>query len=206
MTILRPHRKDAPSVELIDYDGVPAVVKSYRQCNWISRNLVGPLALSIEEWALTKMASSSHSPRLISRPHRHTIISEFIDGTPLEEVNPAEIDVSHLRGQAESLLFDLNQAGVAHGDLGHDHWQTMGRECNLIYTKDRRLVAIDFAGSLPTRTRVGPLRSVARAFQAHDRLLLDKIAFHFQTEPVHRAQSLDWPPGLWEFLRLLKKI
>lgn len=203
---LRPARKHAPTVRLISLSAEPFVQKSYRDCPPLIRETVGRLALQRECWALTRLESSGHAPRLIARPDRFTIETEYVAGTPLEKLEPAQVDPDRLLDQGRSLLETLKEAGIVHGDLGHDFWQSLGRESNLIWTVDERLVAIDFAGSLPLRLPSRPLRNLSSALHRHDQLLLSKIGHHFCPQRLGRTAEVDWPVGLWDLLRFLGKV
>ena len=153
-----------------------------------------------------KLESSGHAPRLIDRPDRFTIETEYVAGTPLEKLDPAQVNADKLFEQGCSLLETLKTAGIVHGDLGHDYWQSMGRESNLIWTADERLVALDFAGSLPLRLPFPPLRNLCQALHRHDGLLLSKIGHHFCHGRLGKTAEVDWPVGLWDLLRLLGKV
>ena len=202
--VLREPRPHAPSVERTP-DGL--VRKSYDNCPPLLRWSVGRLAISRECWALQKLAGSLHVPRLVSRPNPWTMVSEFVKGTPLESLPPEDAPHNLLMEQTRSLLFDLREAGVVHGDLGHDHWQDMGRETNLIWSSDSRLVALDFAGSLPLNPSLPGFRAVSRALHLHDRLLQTKIAYHFCPEMENwTAEQTRWPLQVWELLRFLGKL
>lgn len=167
---------------------------------------MGRLALQRECWALRRLESSGHAPRLIDRPDSFTIETEYVAGTPLEKLNPAQVNAEKLFDQGCSLLETLKRAGIVHGDLGHDYWQSMGRESNLIWTADERLVAIDFAGSLPLHLPFTPLRNLCQALHHHDGLLLSKIGHHFRPERLGKTAEVDWPVGLWDLLRFLGKV
>jgi RIO-like serine/threonine protein kinase len=199
---LRPARRQAPTVELLETPEGLAVRKSYRNCSLMVREVVGRLAIHRECWALRELEGCHHAPTLWSRPDRYSMICEYIEGTPLEHLSPTQVDPARLEQQAHSLLEALTKAGLAHGDLGHDHWQEMGRECNLIWTPDQRLVAIDFAGAVPLQA---PL-NLGQALHRHDRLLATKISHHFRPEHMRRSEGVDWPLGLWELLRMLGKV
>lgn len=202
---LRPARTDAPSVLLSEKNGQRIVSKSYAHCPLPLRETVGRWATHRECSALERLSFSDHAPRLISRVDRYTVESEYIAGTPLENLDAAQVDPALLADQVDSLLADLIRAGITHGDLGHDHWQEMGRESNLIWTGER-LVAIDFAGSLPLRSAIPMVGRVAGALSHHDQLLKTKVAYHFPgPEPV-RSVACDWPLGLWDLLRVLGKL
>ena len=202
---LRPARKDAPTVRLISISAEPFVQKSYRDCPPLLRETVGRLAIRRECWALRKLEETGHAPRLLASPDPFTVETEFVKGTPLEKLDSSQVNPDKLFEQGRSLLKALGEAGIVHGDLGHDHWQTMGRECNLIWTADERLVAIDFAGSVPLKFPLHPLKNVCLALHHHDRLLLSKLGHHFCPNHLAGCEEVDWPVGLWELLRLLGK-
>ena len=204
---LRAPRKDSPSVELVENDGVPAVRKSYRHCSIFLRHTVGRLAIARECWALARLETSVHVPQLLDRPDSFTAVIEYMEGISLEKLDPATVDTEALATQAESLLADLKAAGVAHGDIGHDHWQSMGREANLIWTPDSKLVAIDFAGSVPIHSRFRPVANLGRLLSHHDTLLKAKILHHFPGMNSSLLQAhTQWPLELWELLRFLGKL
>lgn len=201
---LRAPRRHAPSVEQIKSGEVR---KSYADCPFWLRNSVGRLAIGRECWALERLRSSKHAPRLVKRPDPFTVVTEFIEGQPLERLLPGEIDPDRLLNQAASLLHDLRAAGVVHADLGHDHWQSFGRECNLIWTRRETLVAIDFAGALPLQSGFPLLSRLTDLMQRHDQLLLSKIVFHFGAGVEgQNFPEVRWKQGTWELLRLLGKV
>jgi predicted unusual protein kinase regulating ubiquinone biosynthesis (AarF/ABC1/UbiB family) len=138
------------------------------------------------------------------------MVTDFIDGIPLEALKPSDVDYPVLLEQTRSLLRDLSRHGVAHGDLGHDHWQDMGRESNLLWTPTGRLVAIDFAGSVPRTSRFFLLNGLYRALAHHDELLLAKIHHHF-CPPNWKGNDefsghVKWPIELWDCLGFLGKL
>ncbi|MFA5509023.1 MAG: RIO1 family regulatory kinase/ATPase [Vulcanimicrobiota bacterium] len=203
---LRPARKDSPTVRLMSNAAGPFVRKSYRHCPLYLRETVGRMAVNRECRALECLKSSGHAPEFLARPDRFTVEMEYVEGTPLESLQQHQYDPELLHQQAVSLLRALEQADLAHGDLGHDHWQSMGRESNLIWTPDQRLVAIDFSGSVPLKPKFAPAKKFCLALHHHDRLLLSKVAYHFHQDRLGQPEQVRWPTGLWELLRLMGKI
>lgn len=202
--ILRPPRRHAPTVELTENGQVR---KTYTDCPFWLKNSVGRLAVNRECWALERLRESTHAPRLLSRPDPFTVVTEYIEGRALETLTRDDVDPRRLHSQALSLLNDLATSGVVHADLGHDHWQSMGRECNLIWTSDDTLVAIDFAGSVPIHSRFSLMNRLGALLHRHDQLLLAKLAFHFGEKcPVGKFPQTDWHQGTWELLRALGKL
>lgn len=201
---LRPPRPYAPSVELTE---AGEVLKSYRNSPFWLRNTVGRLVVRRECWALERLQKSAHAPKLFGRPDPFTVATEYIEGQPLEKLTPGDLDPERLWEQAVSLLQDLKLAGVVHADLGHDHWQSFGRECNLIWTPKETLVAIDFASALPLRSGLPLISRLAGLLHRHDQLLLSKTVFHFgATAQPNEFPQVYWKPGTWELLRVLGKV
>lgn len=203
---LRPARPDSPSVALHRASSGSFVRKSYAHCPLLLRETIGRIAIGREQWALQRLQNSRHAPSVLARPNRFTIDLEYIEGRALEDLKDDHVDRTRLAAQADSLLSDLRQAGVVHGDLGHDHWQSMGRECNLIWTSDERLVAIDFAGSLSFGSKLPLAKPLAYALHQHDDLLRAKIAHHFPPATIEPLACPEWPVELWSLLRLLGKL
>lgn len=203
---LRPARFDSPTVRLRQTGCQAVVEKSYDHCPWWLKNTVARVAISRECWALERLAFSGRAPRLIARPNPFTVVQEYVQGTALEHLAPESVDPVLIKQEALSLLADLEQAGLCHGDLGHDHWQDMGRESNLLWTVEGRLVAIDFAAALPYPTRLPGLAPIASALRAHDRLLATKVEYHFPGPETGPSAGLDWPLERWDLLRWLGKL
>ena len=202
---LRPSRSDAPDVWRGIWSGQPALVKCYHHCASLYRQTVGRLAMSREWWALNRLADSGRAPLPLARPRPWTVVMQWVEGTPLEALPRDAVSVGALIIEAEGLLTSLGQAGVVHGDLGHDCWSVQGRESNLLLTDEGRLMAIDFAGCWRAGWP-GP----GAAMRRHDELLLTKILYHFGDETVanHPAwrlpqqQALPW----WNLMALLGKL
>ena len=134
---------------------------------------------------------------------------EWVDGISLEKLPNSPELLAKLLPAAENLVKGLQKAGLAHADLGHDFWGTMGRESNVLWTPDERLVAIDFAGSVPADRGPAAVKNLARALQLHDELLVTKVLYHFgspQTEhpawQLPARRSVDW----WNLMRVLGKV
>lgn len=205
--LLRASRPNAPDVGFCQWRGQPAFIKSYHHCPPWYRQTVGRLALNREWLALERLAGSGRSPEPFERPLPWVVITQWVEGTPLEAVAPGQVAPERLLGEGQTLLGTLHAAGVVHGDLGHDYWSVQGRESNLILTRGLRLVALDFAGSW---TLDGSWQRMARALQRHDELLLTKLLYHWGDDSLadHPAwrlpseRSVAW----WNLMRLLGKV
>lgn len=205
----RPARPNAPRVVAGHWGSAPAVLKSYDHCHWLYRQTVGRLAINRECWALERMADSGRAPIFFARPNPWSLIMERVEGEPLESLETGDVEPEQLVAEAEVLLRHLEVAGVVHADLGHDFWSDMGRECNLIWSCEQRLVAIDFAGSIPLLAGRWPWHRLTQVLRSHDRLLVSKVLHHFapslKGHPGWTYPS-DLDPRIWELWRLLGKL
>lgn len=207
---LRPSRANAPNIGRCLWNGRPALVKSYHHCSSAYRHTVGRLALDREWWALRRLEGSRRAPLPLARPLPWVVVMEWIEGTPLEALSPNEISAGRLVGETLSLLESLADAGVVHGDIGHDHWSVHGRESNILVGTGGHLIAIDFAGSWSLAGPARPWHGLARALKLHDQLLLTKVLYHLGDDSVidhpgwrlPSQRTLAW----WELMKLLGKV
>lgn len=208
-TRLRPTKAYAPDLWKITWNNKAAVLKTYASSPPLYRQTVGRLAIKREWWALHRLKDTGCAPLPFTRPNPWSLVMEAIDGCPLEQLHADSISIVRVLNQAEHLLACLKKAGIAHGDIGHDHWGTQGRESNLFWTTEQRLIAIDFAGCWNLHSS-WPTRPLAQALSRHDQLLTTKILYHLGNDalPQHPAwtypsqQSLSW----WELMGLLGKL
>lgn len=208
-SLVRPSHPKAPEIWKVNWEGRIHLLKSYHHTKKTYQQTVGRLAISREWNALTRLSDRGVAPLPIWRLTPWSMTMEWVEGTSLEKLPNTPGLCDRLLAAAETLIRSLQQAGLAHADLGHDFWGTMGRESNLLWTPDERLVAIDFAGSLPTNRGPAAVKNLARALQLHDELLVTKVLYHFgDPRSEHPAwkypsrRSLDW----WNLMRVLGKI
>ena len=208
-TTLRAERVHSPRVISCRWEGRAVVLKTYEHCSFFYRHVVGRMAMAREWWVLNKLSGSGHAPEPVARLSPWSVVMSQVSGQSLEHLNPDQRVTDELLSEAENLLRTLAASGIVHGDIGHDFWSDMGREANLIWTHDHRLVAIDFAGSVPLRMP-WPLKAVSEALHHHDRLVLTKLLYHFgrETHPEHPAwkEPSRWPIQRWDLLRFLGKL
>lgn len=207
---LRPSHPKAPEIWKLLWEGEALLLKSYHHAGPAYRQTVGRLAISREWDALSKLSGKQVAPAAKWRLSPWSMVMEWVDGFPLEAYTPTDLCCQTLLGQAEKLLHTLEASHLAHADLGHDFWGKTGRPSNLIWTRDHRLVAIDFAGSVPLNRGPAAARKIARALQLHDQLLPTKILYHFADDSFrdHPAWQLPARRGMpwWDLMRALGKV
>lgn len=207
---VRPSHPKAPEIWRFSWQGEELLLKSYHHSPALYQNSVGRLAISREWDALTRLADSQVAPAPKWRLSGCSMVMQWVEGTPLESLPTQHHRSAALLSSAEKLLKTLSDHRLAHADLGHDFWGRMGRPSNLLWTDDNRLVAIDFAGSLPLDRGPRPVKNLAWALQLHDELLLTKILYHF-TDPAlkeHPAWQLPSKRSMawWDLMRALGKL
>lgn len=207
--LIREASPQAPELYLGSWNNRKVVLKTYHRTSIVYKHLIGRLAIDREWWALNALSGTGFAPRPLARPNPWSIAMEFIEGVPLEQLPTDYAEVSDLLLQSELLLTVLSQAGIAHGDLGHDYWSAYGREANLIVKSGGKLVAIDFAGAWNLKSR-WPIKRLGLAMQAHDHLLPTKILYHFAQDKLPDHPGWTYPSkrklAWWELMKLLGKI
>jgi predicted Ser/Thr protein kinase len=112
---------------------------------WIARRL-----LAREARALAVLAELDGTPSLI-RSDERTLDRSYVDGVPMQEGQPANIEYFHA---AARIVRRMHRLGVVHNDLA--------KEPNFLLTSDGDPAIVDFQLSWFTRRR-GPLfRTLAR--------------------------------------------
>lgn len=208
---LRPTRPNAPEIWRTVWDGEPLLVKSYDHCSPTYRHSVGRIAIGREWWALQRLAGSGRAPQPKQLLAPWAVAMQFVEGVPLERIAPEQASALHLIAEAEGLLSELARCQIAHADLGHDYWSAQGREANLLLTAEGRLVAIDFAGCWKLDQAGWPgTRSLGRALQLHDELLITKLLYHFADDSLANHPGWLLPSGRamawWDLMKVLGKL
>jgi len=109
------------------------IVKEYSGAPFIPR-LFGRISLNWEEAALRRLEGMEGVPAFIRRPSPHAIQISAVRGRPLDKMRSGELSESCFKNLV-SLLQDIHERGVAHGDL---------HQRNILVDQDRPAV-IDFS-------------------------------------------------------------
>lgn len=207
---VRPSHPKAPDIWRVSWQGEELLLKSYHHSPALYQNTVGRLAIAREWDALSRLASSRTAPAPKWRLSASSMVMQWVEGIPLESLTTQGLDCEKLLSAAQTLLKTLSDNQLAHADLGHDFWGRMGRPSNLLWTDDGRLVAIDFAGSVPLQRGPRPVKNLARALQLHDELLLTKLLYHFPDPALKEHPAWQLPSkrsiAWWDLMRALGKL
>lgn len=209
--LLRPLRPNAPAIWLTTWKNQQVLVKSYHQTSKVYRATVGRWAMDREWWALNLLTGTGCAPQPFMRLSPWSVAMEFVPGVPLENLERGVVPAEELIREGERLLETLAQRRLVHCDLGHDHWGSQGRECNLIWNSERRrLVAIDFSGCVQRRQDLNPWSRLTESLSLHDGLLLTKILYQLGDEATldHWAWKLPSQRSVvwWKLMRTLGKV
>ncbi len=136
-------------VSLVRSEAGPLVRRDTRDAplavRWLARHLLAREAL-----ALAVLEELDAVPTLI-RSDMNALDRSYIDGVPMQEGRPANIEYFH---EAARVLRRMHRLGVVHNDLA--------KEPNFLITSDGRPAIIDFQLSWYTRQRGPVFRALAR--------------------------------------------
>ncbi len=156
---LRAANPNRPRLLLVEAGGTRAVVKDYRPCGWLLREVFGPKLLVREEAIYHVLEGCPGVPRLVGRLDRQALAVEYIEGRNAGEYAdgtlPAEF-FARLRGVVDA----IHARGVVHCDLKNRQ--------NVIVAEGYHPYIVDFSAAFTRRGRFGFLRRVA-----YQRFLLD---------------------------------
>ncbi len=204
--LLRAGGPTAPELHVVDLKTELAVAKSIGHASLFYRLLGGRFSLDREQAVLERLSHLEGVPRVLGRPQPSILLLSYVSGVALEKLPIGALPTEAL-AQAQTLLRAMHQAGVVHGDIGHDFTGQLGREMNLIWDDSLgRLTLLDFAGAV---TPLPGLHWLYEALRSHDELLLTKLVCHFFPElESHPFLALPTaiPPFHWRVWRLLGKI
>jgi tRNA A-37 threonylcarbamoyl transferase component Bud32 len=104
------------SVDLIEIDGRPVVIKDLSDRPWLVRLLLGPWQLDREIQAYGRLDGLPGVPRLLGRIDRQAIALEYISGPKMSTLGPGDLSEEFF-DQLDDLIEAMHTRGVAHGDL-----------------------------------------------------------------------------------------
>ncbi len=208
MKLLREGGARQATLRLLGRDGRRLVAKEFFRSPLPYRRWLAPLLLDREEAALRRLTLVDQVPQVLERPHPACLLLEYRSGTPLEQIAAGELPEEALE-QALELLRQLHQAGVVHGDIGHDFNARLGRETNFLWCPEHGWTLLDFGGSLCGQGTFPWDRWLRRLMKAHDQLFLTKLLLtHFPQIEEH--PYLEFPARLdysyWKWWKRLGKL
>ncbi len=167
-------------VSLIDSKAGPLIRRDARDApigvRWIARHL-----LAREARALAVLEELDGIPRLI-RADRSTLERSYVDGAPMQEGRPGNIDYFHA---AARIVRRMHRLGVVHNDLA--------KEPNFLLTTDGKPVIIDFQLSWFAPQRGFLFRILAREDIRH---LLKHKHTYCPDRLTHREKTILDNPSL----------
>jgi tRNA A-37 threonylcarbamoyl transferase component Bud32 len=104
------------SVDLLEIDGRPVVIKDLSDRPWFVRLLLGPWQLDREIRAYRQLEGVPGVPRLLGRVDRQAIALEYISGSQMGLLNPGDLPEEFF-DQLDELIGTMHDRGVAHGDI-----------------------------------------------------------------------------------------
>ncbi len=167
-------------VSLIHSEAGPLIRRDAREApiavRWIARHL-----LAREARALAVLEELESIPTLV-RADRSTLERSYVDGAPMQEGRPADIDYFH---KAARVVRRMHRLGVVHNDLA--------KEPNFLLTTDGKPVIIDFQLSWFAPRRGYLFRILAREDIRH---LLKHKRTYCPDRLTHREKTILDNPSL----------
>jgi predicted Ser/Thr protein kinase len=167
-------------VSLIRSEAGPLIRRDARGAaialRWLARHL-----LTREARALAVLEELDGIPTLV-RADKATLERSYVDGAPMQEGRPANIEYFHA---AARLVRRMHRLGVVHNDLA--------KEPNFLLTRDGRPAIIDFQLSWFTPRRGRLFRILAREDIRH---LLKHKRTYCPGRLTHREQTILDNPSL----------
>lgn len=151
-----PHR---PRLLLADTGETRAVVKDYRACGWLLRQVFGPKLLGREEAIYRRLEGCLGVPRLIGRVDRQALAVEYIEGRNAGEYADGTLPPEFFT-RLQEVVDAIHSRGVVHCDLKNRR--------NVVVAEGYHPYIVDFSTAFTRHGRLGFLRRAA-----YQRFLLD---------------------------------
>jgi hypothetical protein len=151
-----PHR---PRLLLVEMRDARAVVKDYRPCGWLLREVFGPKLLGREEAIYRVLEGCPGVPRVVGRVDRQALAVEYIEGRNAGEYADGTLPPEFFTRLRE-VVDAIHARGVVHCDLKNRQ--------NVVVAEGYHPYIVDFSTAFTRRGRFGLLRRAA-----YQRFLLD---------------------------------
>ncbi len=172
------------TIDLIEIDGRPVILKDLAERPWPVRALLGPWMLDREVRAYGRLEGLPGVPELIGRIDRHALLLEYVPGPDLGALRPGEIDVLFF-DRLERLITAMHAHGVAHGDLNRS---------DVLAGPEGRPYVVDFSTAVLAARRSGSPRGLLFARVCRmDRRSIAKLRRRFlpgSSPPVPQRRGL----------------
>lgn len=184
-----PHR---PRLALVEVDGRRAVVKDYRPCGWLLREVFGPWLIGREEAIYRCLEGCPGVPRLLGRVDRHALAVEHIPGRNAGQYADGTLPPEFF-ARLQEVVDAIHARGVVHCDLKNRR--------NVVVAEGYYPYLVDFSAAFTRQGRFAWLRGLAyRQFLLDDqkavvkaKLQVGKMGsqaereFAFRRGPAERA-------------------
>lgn len=170
-------------------DGVDVAVKDYRARPFAMRQTLGRLQVRWESAAYRAAHGISGLPRFRGRVDAFALATEWIDGRPLSELQPGEVDPSCFDDLGR-LLEALHAQGIALSDLHHR---------DVLLDRDGTIWVLDLATAWTLGRRPGRMRQrLFRRLCELDRLALARMRARFGGgDPERAVDEFGGPVAAW---------
>lgn len=105
-----------PDLCKVRIDGQSIVVKDFKRSDPLFRLIVGPILIRREFGALRNLLGVKGVPQLVGRIDRYALAIGHIDGTRVDQIDPALLD-NEFYDNLRKVIDEMHAHGVAHCDL-----------------------------------------------------------------------------------------
>jgi len=187
------------TIYLTERDGRQVAVKDYSATPWFFRTFIAPYLIRRETRALRVLQGIPGVPQLWVRVGRLAFALEYVEGKPISEIAPDQLDNALLQ-RVQQTIDAIHARQVSHGDLK--------RRTNFLVTPQKEVVVIDYASAVIGGRWWRPVTNwVQRQMAQIDNKAVAKIkklgAPELLTEAEH--DLLNNPTGVEKWARKLLK-
>jgi predicted Ser/Thr protein kinase len=129
----------AASIYLVEIDGQKAVIKDFSATPFFFKNIIAPYLVRRETQALRALQGVPGVPRFYGKIDRRSFALEYIDGKPISELAPDELN-EEIFARVQQVIDCIHERQVAHGDLK--------RRTNFMVTARKEVVIVDYASAV----------------------------------------------------------
>lgn len=181
LKVIRPLSSTRPIIWLVEEKGMKVVVKDFSRNRFFYRNVFGRFLIWREEKAYRRLKNLEGVPKYYGTIEGLAIITEFIDGKHLKQVEKERKLSPSVFSRLERLIKDFHARGIAHCDLK--------RTPNILVTKQDRPYILDWAAAVSYREcRIFPFTRLYNRLVRDDEMAIIKIKLRYLPENVTPEQ------------------
>ncbi len=183
LKVIRPPSSTRPVIWLVEEYGAKVVVKDFSRNGFFYRNIFGRFLIWREEKAYRRLKNLEGVPRCYGTIDGLAIITEFIDGKTLKQIEKERRLTPSFFSRFEELVEAFHARGIAHCDLK--------RTPNILVTRDNRPYILDWAAAVSSNEcRIFPLTRLYNRLVRDDEMAIIKIKLRHLPEEVSAEQQL----------------